>query len=260
MVRRPLSSPATTFILPASCSLHQRLLERIEITLRGAPVLEFCCEKWIDENAPSVQLFPLKFENRFIRDSADCSLPHLPPSGPPSRPLPAPPAQAPSLLKPSQALHFPSSSLAPSPSSHGDARAHSPVPSTSAECLRVFQSDDVGALTDLFGRANIDLLAKTFTIAQEEHVVERLSIPVKKGHKQVERDFVTDIQNYIRSHPTSLSPPTSAPSLSAAAPVHPNQAPALLPCVPPHDSGHLHASGRKDKVRTRSILFWVKGF
>jgi hypothetical protein len=117
----------------------------------------------------------------------------------------------------------------------------------------VFQSDDVGALTDLFGRANIDLLAKTFTIAQEEHVVERLRIPVKKGHKQVEKDFVTEIQNYIRSHPTSLLPPTSAPSLSAAAPAHPNQAPALLPSVPPHNSGQLHASGRKDKVRTRSM-------
>jgi hypothetical protein len=113
------------------------------------------------------------------------------------------------------------------------------------------------ALADLFRRADIDLLAKTFTVAQEERVVERLHIPVKKGHKQVEKDFLIDIQSYIRNHAT---PSASLPSLSTAAPSQHNQAPDHVPHVPPHVGG-----GRKDKVRcpsprNRCTCYGLSGF
>jgi hypothetical protein len=141
-----------------------------------------------------------------------------------------------------------------------------PVPSTKAECRRVFESDDVDALTNLFGRTQISLLQSTFTINEEKHAVELLGIPVVKTTAMLEEDFLIAIQNYIISHPrppslTSTAPQNvshSAPHASAVA-VQPSSLPAHS--VPVQVSSFTPSSsastapafagqgiGRKDKV------------
>jgi hypothetical protein len=255
----------------------RRLLEKIEITPYRAPTIEFCCEKWIDENAPILQIFALKFENKFLRDGAH--RPVLQPSSAhansvtaaaPRKPLPALPVHT----VPPHAAHAPLHPLhvhAPAPIAEGNPLSN--IPTTKAECLAVFESGDVNALTNMFGHARIDLLASSFTIAQEKEVVDRLRVPVMKTAHQNEAEFLNAIQAYIRNNPNSFVPSAfsnvvcnddSAIS-SIAAPLHSSSCTAAASLCPPCSgssvlSHHLaansssHGSGRKDKVRAQEFL------
>ncbi len=197
-------------------------------------------------NAPSLQLSAFKCENMFVRD-ADASAFSEPvfrslslASAPPSRPLPPPPAAtfappsshffSPPPAQPAAvAVQHPAVAVQALSQPIAHPAVAIPVPSTAAECRRVFESEDVDALSNLFGRTQISLLQSTFTIKEETHAVELLGIPVKKG-SMLEEDFLIAIQNYIISHPrpssalastASHNVSHSAPQASAVAVQHP---------------------------------------
>ncbi len=268
MMRAHVASPQSTRLK----LFLSRLLEKIEITPRGARTLEFCCEKWIDEHAPTLQLFEIQFENVFIHDDAGRSVSQEPTSrslslgsAPPRKPLPALPfcAPPPGYLSSATPPHQSSSSFssAPPPAPQAAAAAH--VPSTAADCRRVFESRDVDALTNLFGRASIELLRTTFSVAEEKQVVELLGLPVKQSG-MLEKEFITAIQQHILSKPKPSSSGShnvsfASSSHAVSAPVHhpaPSTASAVqdhLSITPPPAASNAvpfgaHGSGRKDKV------------
>jgi hypothetical protein len=240
-----------------------RLLEKIEVTPFDAPTLEFCCEKWIDENAPILQLFALKFENKFLRDDA-----HGPAAARPSAHALAQLSAAPS--KPLPALPVPHSTPAPgplpsyAPTPITDGKEHLTVPTTKAECHTVFESGDVDALANMFGHAHIDLLVSAFTIAQEKEVVARLGIPVTQ-RRHLEAEFVAEIQAYVRSHfnSSTFSTPSHVPSTSSSSSASSPAAAAAAPAVPLASSSmpahpavclQGHGPGRKDKVFATALV------